>query len=259
MIWNDALEFSSRLIHRWPSDDKHRSFRLEWASAHVAEKVGDLVTGDACRGILNGLINDPEGSSSRIMFQAYVFRIFREGGHTFELKDLRNGKLSQMTIPQQPDTIHFEVVSEGPSRLFTPKVRNYACADMLLSPRDLFQITVSSQHPVKEPPFANHMANIIEEKGWVSKPEEARLIFVVPSNVYDDFKEQNYLLSANVGPVKQYVLKIDLESAAAGKEPGLQVPAQSPPRNLNQSQATGRNRNHTQAPDRKQLHRKCKK
>jgi hypothetical protein len=39
----DTLEFSSRLIHRWPMDG-HRIFRLEWASVYVAEKVATLLT-----------------------------------------------------------------------------------------------------------------------------------------------------------------------------------------------------------------------
>ncbi|KAG0273941.1 hypothetical protein BGZ97_010591, partial [Linnemannia gamsii] len=33
----DTLEFSSRLIHRWPMDD-HGTFRLDWASEYVVEK-----------------------------------------------------------------------------------------------------------------------------------------------------------------------------------------------------------------------------
>ncbi|KAG0060478.1 hypothetical protein BGZ92_006698, partial [Podila epicladia] len=109
----DTLEFSSRLIHRWPSDDKHSKFRLEWASAYVAEKVCDLLTEDAYREILKDLVKDPGGSASGVMFEVYVLRIFREGGHTFELKDLKNGKLSQLTIPQQPDTVHFKAISEA--------------------------------------------------------------------------------------------------------------------------------------------------
>lgn len=276
----DTLEFSSRLIHRWPSNDKHSKFRLEWASAYVAEQIGDLLTENAYRGILKDLIKDPRGSASGIVFEAYVLRIFREGGHTFELKDLKTGKRTEVTVPQQPDTIHFKKMSEArrPGTLFNPKVRNYACIDMLLSPSDLFQITVSRQHPVNGPLFSRLMESIIKEKGWVNQPANARLIFVVPSNVYDDFKEQNYLssekevyrrLPTNVGPVKQYALKIDLESGAAGKEPGLPLPAQSPPRilyqaqsrgrNRNQAQASGRNRNQAQVPGRKQLDRKCKK
>ncbi|KAF9011585.1 hypothetical protein BGZ52_007273, partial [Haplosporangium bisporale] len=34
----DSLEFSSHLLHRWPSDD-HKDFHLEWASTHVADEV----------------------------------------------------------------------------------------------------------------------------------------------------------------------------------------------------------------------------
>ncbi|KAG0339132.1 hypothetical protein BG000_002769 [Podila horticola] len=86
-----TLEFSGRLIHRWPSDDEHRQFRLEWASANIARRVSELLTEEACTKILKQLIIDPEGSASGIMFEAYVLRTFRTGGHTFDFKDLETG------------------------------------------------------------------------------------------------------------------------------------------------------------------------
>jgi hypothetical protein len=58
--------------------DGHRTFRLEWASAYVAEKVVTLMTQDACTQMLKRLIANPSGSSSGIMFEAYVLRAFRE-------------------------------------------------------------------------------------------------------------------------------------------------------------------------------------
>jgi hypothetical protein len=86
----DTLEFSSRLIHRWPVND-HGTFRLDWASEYIVEKVATLLTEDACAQMLKRLIADPSGSSSGIMFEAYVLHVFREGGHTFEIKNLETG------------------------------------------------------------------------------------------------------------------------------------------------------------------------
>jgi hypothetical protein len=76
---------------------------------------------------------------------------------------------------------------------------------------------------------------------WIRSSEDARMIFVVPSHIYYDFRKQNYLTSegkvyqtqvpANIEDVKQYALMIDLESAAAGQSPGMEVPVpRNPPR-----------------------------
>jgi hypothetical protein len=97
----DTLEFSGRLIHRWPSDEEHSEFRLEWASAYVARKVSEKMTENAYVEVLKQLVADPEGSASGIMFEAYVLRIFREGGHIFELKDLETEEISNLEIPNR--------------------------------------------------------------------------------------------------------------------------------------------------------------
>lgn len=224
----DTLDFSSRLIHRWPSVD-HRGYRLEWASVYVAEKVSTLLTEDACSKILNKLLADPEGSASGIMFEAYVLRTFREGGYTFELKDLETGKSARLVIPLNPVINRFSTItSVAPDTLCIPKICNYACVDLLLAPRDLFQVTVSKEHPIKGQPFLKLLKSL-KEASW-APPNEARLIFVVPSHVFDDFHTQDYLTSegkvyrdvpGDIKVVKQYALKVDVKSAAEGKSPGL--------------------------------------
>ncbi|KAG0079876.1 hypothetical protein BGZ90_001411, partial [Linnemannia elongata] len=216
----DTLDFSSRLIHRWPMDD-HDTFRLEWASTYVAEK--------------KKLVMDPNGSASGIMFEAYVLRTFREGGHIFELKDLETGQSARLEIPRNPEVTHFNAITPvTASTLCIPKICNYACVDLLLAPRDLFQVTVSKSHPIKGLPLSKLIDNLIQAR-WILPHDEPRLIFVVPSHVYTDFEKQDYLTSegkvyrtvpADIQRVRQYVLKIDLESAAGGKSPGLQIPVQ---------------------------------
>ncbi|KAF9279969.1 hypothetical protein BGZ88_012438 [Linnemannia elongata] len=182
--------------------------------------------------MLTKLIMDPNGSASGIMFEAYVLRAFREGGHIFELKDLETGQSARLEIPRNPAVTHFSTVAPvAAGTLCIPKICNYACVDLLLAPRDLFQITVSRNHPIKGPPLSKLLDSLIQAS-W-TRPEDARLIFVVPSHIYANFEKQNYLTSdrkvyrtvpAEILRVKQYVLKIDLESAAAGKSPGLQIP-----------------------------------
>jgi hypothetical protein len=185
--------------------------------------------------MLTNLTMNTDGSASGIMFEAYVLRIFEEGGHIFELKDLETGQSGRLNIPRNPEVTRFNTITQVTAgTLCKPKIRNYACVDMLLAPRDLFQITVSRNHPIKGQPLLKLFDSLIQAR-WIPRVDELRLIFVVPSQDYADFEKQNYLTSegkvyknvpADILRVKQYVLKVDLESAAAGKSPGLQDPMQ---------------------------------
>ncbi|KAK5796972.1 hypothetical protein F5H01DRAFT_418784 [Linnemannia elongata] len=121
----------------------------------------------------------------------------------------------------------------SPDDLDSAKICNYPCVDLLLAPRDLFQITVSKSHPVKG--HRSQSLSAVSFKHVDISSWRTRLIFVVPSHVYADFEKQDYLTSegkvyrtvpADIQRVRQYVLKIDLESAAGGKSPGLQIPVQ---------------------------------
>ncbi|KAG0051527.1 hypothetical protein BGZ83_003608 [Gryganskiella cystojenkinii] len=233
----DTSDFSSRLIHHWPVDEEHSKYRLEWASASIRDEISVRLTDNACSEILQRLIGDPKGSASGVIFEAYVVRTFRQGGYTFELNDLQTGESDRLIIPQSPkvspkvNRLHTFASTEA-CQFLIPKIRNFACVDLLVAHRDLLQITVSETHTIKGPPFLELTASLTQHH-WIDKPEEARLIFVVPSHAYDEFQKQNYLTSvgkvyereknvpSNIWPVKQYVLKIDVESAAAGKSPGL--------------------------------------
>ncbi|KAI7822707.1 hypothetical protein BC939DRAFT_453377 [Gamsiella multidivaricata] len=71
-------------------------------------------------------------------------------------------------------------------------------------------------------------------KGWIHSSGDAHLVFIVPSEIYDNFPEQKYLSTTGtvykrvpklIRPVKQFVLKIDLKSASTGKSPGICGPA----------------------------------
>ena len=107
----ESLDFSSRLIHRWPTDD-HCACRLEWASKYVVEKVAALLSQDAWNQVLARLIAEPNGGASGIMFEAYVLRAFREGGHTFEIRDLETGDLDSLDIPREPKIQHFSTITQ---------------------------------------------------------------------------------------------------------------------------------------------------
>ncbi|KAF9934015.1 hypothetical protein BGZ67_004032 [Mortierella alpina] len=96
------------------------------------------------------LIANPNGSSSGIMFDEYVRRAFREGGHTFEIKDLKTGQSAQLHIPHNLPTEHFSTI--------------FAVA---AAPRNLFQIAISKYRAIKGPPLSKLIDNIIEAR-WIS-------------------------------------------------------------------------------------------
>ncbi|GJJ74334.1 hypothetical protein EMPS_06692 [Entomortierella parvispora] len=234
----DSLEFSSRLIHRWPLDEDHSKYTSEWASEFIRDKVASQLEDDALRNILKALMNNPGGSGSGLMFEAFVLRAFREGGHTFELKELETGEPAELThlkIPLKPVVNTFlTITGTKPDQLWIPKICNFACVDFLFSCENLFQVTVSGTHPIKGQLFSE-LIDSLKQRRWIKSPAEARLIFVVPEHIFDGFPKQKYhttkghnykdirSMPGNIRSVKQFVMKISVASAAAGKSPGLDL------------------------------------
>ncbi|KAF9148865.1 hypothetical protein DFQ26_002176, partial [Actinomortierella ambigua] len=143
--------------------------------------------------MLKQLVTDPTGASSGIMFEAYLLRAFREGGHTFEIKDLETGQCAQMHIPPNPPSEYFSAVSPvAAGTLCIPRFRNFACVDLLMAPRGLFQITISMTHAIKGPPLEKLIKSLVNAP-WLIPSNGPWLIFVVPRHIYADFKTQSYL------------------------------------------------------------------
>ncbi|KAF8923403.1 hypothetical protein BGZ58_002990, partial [Dissophora ornata] len=225
----ESLEYSSHLLHRWPTDD-HHDFRLEWASAYIADEIGKSLQDVAWQQILGKLVDVGLGTAKGPIFELYVRHIFRKGGHEFRIKDLQDKTDTTFKIPANPSVELFnEISAVPPGTLCIPKSCTYACVDLLLSPRHLFQVTVSKRHDIKGPPFGNLLKNLMDS-GWIRSSGDAHLVFVVPSEIYDNFPEQKYLSATGkvykrtphpIQLVKQFVLKIDLKSASTGKSPGI--------------------------------------
>ncbi|KAF9919233.1 hypothetical protein BGZ65_012276, partial [Modicella reniformis] len=88
-------------------------------------------------------------------------------------------------------------------------------------------VTVSLDHPIKQEP----LKNIVEAIRGKSNDVHVGLYFVVPNRIYDEFKVQSYSTAAGATSkivpgiitryVKQYALKVNLDSAFAGGSPGM--------------------------------------
>ena len=93
-------------------------------------------------------------------------------------------------------------------KYFIPWNPNYPCIDSIIPKKFLFQMTVSSAHPIN----GSKMAEII------SKTKLKELYFVVPRCLYADFQKQRVDEKEESGKklkreleLKQYVLAIDIE------------------------------------------------
>ncbi|KAG0246080.1 hypothetical protein BG011_002565, partial [Mortierella polycephala] len=86
----ESLEYSSRLLHRWPTDG-HEGFHLEWASAYIANKIGESLQDVTWQQILEKLTGVNVGTAKGPMFELYVRHIFRKGGYEFQIKELQDG------------------------------------------------------------------------------------------------------------------------------------------------------------------------
>ncbi|RUO96679.1 hypothetical protein BC936DRAFT_141631, partial [Jimgerdemannia flammicorona] len=165
----------------------------------------------------------------------YVIHIFRKGGYVFEVKNLQDNTSSRLTIPKNPpyenfrklDLSQYDKRREGTKKnkktkktekLLLPSNPNHPCVDLVLTPDNMFQVTVSSQHPIKQNPLKNIVDKI------PNSDRKSRLYFIVPADVYTNFRLQNYetedgkvaknVPKAITDRIEQWALKFDLRTAA---------------------------------------------
>ncbi|KAG0247513.1 hypothetical protein BG011_001367 [Mortierella polycephala] len=93
--------YSSHLLHRWPTED-HKDFCLEWASAYIADKIGESLQDVTRQQILEKLAGVNVGTAKRPMFELYVRHIFRKGSYEFQTKKLQDGTNITFKVPAKP-------------------------------------------------------------------------------------------------------------------------------------------------------------
>ncbi|RUO96576.1 hypothetical protein BC936DRAFT_141808 [Jimgerdemannia flammicorona] len=239
----ESLEFSSRLLHHWPLPLDHTTYHLEWASNHILEEIHNQLDAQTWEEVLKDLVKEDKNHSVRgRLFEMYVIHIFRKGGYVFDVKNLQDNTSSQLTIPNNPpyenfrklDLSQYDKQREGTKKnkkskkaekLLLPTNPNHPCVDLVLTPDNMFQVTVFSQYPIKQTPLKNIVDKI------PNSDRKSRLYFIVPADVYTNFRLQNYetedgkvaknVPKAITNRVEQWALKFDLRSAAIGKSPGV--------------------------------------
>ncbi|EGG16196.1 hypothetical protein DFA_09224 [Cavenderia fasciculata] len=205
-----------------PGFAKYSQMELRFSSKYVArivvretEKLHmDRITKELT---VPRFLHSPLGGS---FFEGVVHRKLQVGG-TFKRRLLNNnntGKESDVVIPKPLPSVDIKSIndiskaSSATGAYLLPTYSNFPVVDSLIKPTQLFQVTVSSTHP----PLMQELSNIVDQLG---NPPNVDLYFVVPEDMYSDFKQQNYLttakkaatkLSKQVQTVTQYVLLFPL-------------------------------------------------
>ncbi|KAF9160364.1 hypothetical protein BGX20_002544 [Mortierella sp. AD010] len=221
----NTLEFSGRILHRWPLDN-HQKYYLKWASPHVQAEIITQLEDKLWSGILKDPIAGGKDIAKGPLFGLYVHHIFRKGSVSFETKSLTpNSKTGVLYIPANLSVTSIRTVDEFSGLSSCPKSQR-----RLFVPNNLSQVTISSDHPIKQTP----LKNIIEKINGGQRKKSSKPVkhyFVVPNKIYAGFKAQDYITDNNTiskaipqiikTHVKQYALKIDLDTAHTGGSPGL--------------------------------------
>lgn len=61
------------------------------------------------------------------------------------------------------------------------RIRNYACINLLLASRDLFQVRVPKPHPTKRPPLSKLITRLIKAR-WIATPKKKSAYFCRPKS-----------------------------------------------------------------------------
>ncbi|KAG0345685.1 hypothetical protein BGZ54_005463, partial [Gamsiella multidivaricata] len=211
----DSLEFSSRILHRWPTAD-NKSYYLAWASPHIQQEIVIQLKEKSWAVLLRNLVHGGQETARGPLFELYVYYIFRKGGLSFEIKDLETGTAcAHLNIPANSPVKHIQSLDElselsaerkkvSKMPLFIPTIPNFPCIDLALAPDKLFQATVSLNHPIKQAPLKEIAESILGDE-WKKSGKNRKhlgLYFVVPKRIYADFKAQDYSTSTGTASKK---------------------------------------------------------
>uniref|UniRef100_A0AAV1TNZ9 Mannose-6-phosphate isomerase n=1 Tax=Peronospora matthiolae TaxID=2874970 RepID=A0AAV1TNZ9_9STRA len=104
-----------------------------------------------------------------------------------------------------------DVTHSDVGEFLQPASRNYELVDAMAKPDELFQVTCAQVHPCEQ----NGLLKALEMLG---NPDEPRLYFVVPPDVYEGFEYQEYhtvkggkgkIIDKRLKKLEQHVIKID--------------------------------------------------
>uniref|UniRef100_A0AAV1TQG9 Crinkler effector protein N-terminal domain-containing protein n=1 Tax=Peronospora matthiolae TaxID=2874970 RepID=A0AAV1TQG9_9STRA len=239
-------DVSHRLLHfRVNHEFCYKS--LDFASVYIAQKVFERLYERGRRDLIDFLAASHELSEDAvkrgILFERFALSLLSQGGK-FESRHLKpkdfatdgdedECKSKCVVVDSEGDVTMYkraesECVKLCPRKTFffkrvhdvthsdvgeflQPASRNFESVDAMAKPDELFQVTCAQVHPCKQ----NGLLKALEMLG---NPDEPRLYFVVPPDVYEGFEYQEYhnvkggkgkIIDKRLKKLGQHVVKID--------------------------------------------------
>ncbi|GBC19248.2 hypothetical protein GLOIN_2v1486671 [Rhizophagus irregularis DAOM 181602=DAOM 197198] len=217
-------DVSHKLVHIWtnlPGRDDAEPYTqkiIKFASDYVVKQV----TSNVKRMITNKLFMNLDevlngGKSNSVLgsyFESIAHQMLRSGWE-FQIHFLDTKKKYTFKLSQQ-DEHRFSNINETKNEMYyQPIDKTFPSIDAIYAPDTLFQMTTSLNHNIK-------MIGLNKLQSKLMKTGDIDFYFVVPAQLFDNYKKQNYatikdVIATNVNPwiieqIKQYVLRIDLGS-----------------------------------------------
>ena len=222
---------SHMILHMYPVDQEFLRPHIRFASNVVKNLVFKVVAKQdeaAIRRMMQQLSDIPAAAALRgVWFEVTAHTQLQRGGQ-WKYRSLTNSTvsndLSMITLPHCSCT-RFRQLADLLTPLrhdtyFWPTISNFPAADsFVISSADsnvmyAFQMTVSTKHPVV-------WSGISALRNLLGSGRQLVLVFVVPSDIYPEFKAQTLLTTekkavsaANQASINQYVLELHKHNRA---------------------------------------------
>ncbi|GAM23476.1 hypothetical protein SAMD00019534_066510 [Acytostelium subglobosum LB1] len=197
---------SHKIIQIIPIDisgiPKYGAMVLRFSSKYVASKVANAIAEKNLEQVKSHLsvprfLHSPLGGS---FLEAVVHRQLKEHGGQFQRRALKTNLVDTITFPRPSSSAIIKSITDiGPALdniYLVPSFSNFPAIDSLIKPNQLFQVTVSADHP----PLMKELTSIVDQLG--ATVANVELYFVLPQDQFSSFKEQHYLTTSKTKDVK---------------------------------------------------------
>ena len=219
-------DFSHCLLHLTVDPADYTTASVRFASQYVKDKYCESYE-DHSHSLLARLLEIRPVSLRNVefgrLFELFAYRCISCGG-TFPVRSLEveEGVCQTISLPSEMRVVQFHSVDDldkfkqsTDSIFFIPMSKTFASFDYLCicDGRKIgFQMTVGSSHPIQEEMLKSCMEAL-------DAMDDFEFYFVVPENVYPEFKKQMYVSTKGKKTaleqnycVHQYALNVDLTS-----------------------------------------------
>ena len=180
---------SHRILHMHVVGDNYCNVSVMFATKKVAQDIFQKLAKESTSSVFK-FMEVAVGSSHFAGIYGQIFESFCHyelcSGKEFDVKSLEPGGETKKLSWKCHSHVFKDLdeVDVSMDKYLVPNKRNFVSVDSILPPDSAFQMTVSSTHPVKR-----HGLTLVKSK---LKCDKLNLYFVVPREIYNDFKKQPY-------------------------------------------------------------------